>query len=369
MSRTTTTHRTSTVRRLRRGAAALAAAALAVSALASCGTSAASQDAAAGGTDASTLRLGYFANITHALPLIGIKDGTYARELGPTKLETQVFNAGPAAVEALFAGSLDAAYVGPNPAINAFTKSGGEAVRIVAGASSGGAQLVVRPEFTTAASLKGQTLASPQLGGTQDVALRYWLKQNGLSAPATGQGDVTVAPQENAQTLDLFTQGRIAGAWVPEPWASRLVTEAGGKVLVDEKDLWSAGAFVTTHLIVSTEFLRQHPATVTRLLTAERSTLAAAAKDPATAKATANAALKELTGKQLSAAVLDRAWDNLTLTVDPIASTLQAAAEHAVEVGTTKKADLAGIYDLTLLNALLRADGQPPVSAAGLGSE
>lgn len=365
MSRTTTR----TPRRLRRGAALAAALLVSVTGLAACGTSTASSGEAAATSEASTLRLGYFANITHALPLIGVQDGTYARELGATKLETQVFNAGPAAVEALFAGSLDAAYVGPNPAINAFTKSDGEAVRIVAGASSGGAQLVVRPEFTTAASLKGQTLATPQLGGTQDVALRYWLKQQGLSAPTTGQGDVVVAPQENAQTLDLFTQGKIAGAWVPEPWASRLVLEAGGTVLVDEKDLWPQGAFVTTHLIVATPFLQAHPETVTRLLAAERATLAAATKDPAAAKATANAALKALTGKQLSAQVLDRAWDNLTLTVDPIASTLQASAQHGVEVGTTKKTDLSGIYDLTLLNKLLVADGEPPVSAASLGSE
>jgi NitT/TauT family transport system substrate-binding protein len=300
---------------------------------------------------------------------VGVQDGTYAKDLGSTKLETQIFNAGPAAVEALFAGSIDAAYVGPNPAINAFTKSNGEAVRIVSGASSGGAQLVVQPQYTTAASLKGTTLATPQLGGTQDVALRFWLKQNGLSAPTTGTGDVTVAPQENAQTLDLFKQGKIAGAWLPEPWASRLVTEAGATVLVDEKSLWPQGAFVTTHLIVSTQFLQQHPQTVTKLLQAEADTLAEVTADPTKAKATANEALKALTGKQLKAAALDRAWGNLTLTLDPIASTLQTSADHGVEVGTTKKADLKGIYDLTLLNALLVKSGKPPVSAAGLGSE
>jgi NitT/TauT family transport system substrate-binding protein len=352
--------------RFRRALAASAAALLAASGLAACSSSQASTNAT---SDAATLRLGYFANITHALPLIGVQDGTYAKALGSTKLETQIFNAGPAAVEALFAGSLDAAYLGPNPAINAFTTSDGEAVRIVAGASSGGAQLVVAPQYTTAASLKGTTLATPQLGGTQDVALRYWLKQNGLSAPTTGTGDVTIAPQENSQTLDLFKQGKIAGAWVPEPWASRLVAEGGGKVLVDEPTLWPQGAFVTTHLVVATAYLKAHPGTVTKLLEGEANTLDEVKADPAKAKETANAALKALTGKQLKPGVLDRAWTQLTLTLDPIASTLQTAADHGVEVGTSKKADLAGIYDLALLNAVLTARGQPTVSDAGLGTK
>jgi NitT/TauT family transport system substrate-binding protein len=353
--------------RLRGTLAASVAALLVTVGLAACGTSSA-DDSAAGG-EAPTLRLGYFANVTHALPLVGVQDGTYAKALGSTKLETQVFNAGPAAVEALFAGAIDATYIGPNPAINAFVKSKGEAVRIVAGASSGGAQLVVQPDIASAADLKGKTVASPQLGGTQDVALRYWLKQQGLTAPVQGTGDVTVAPQENSQTLDLFKSGEIAGAWVPEPWASRLVLEGGGKVLVDEKDLWPDGAFVTTHLIVSTEFLKKYPATITKLLTAEADTLDAVTKDPAAAKKAANEALLALTGKQLKPEVLDRAWENLTLTLDPVASTLQTSADHGVEVGTTQKADLNGIYDLALLNALLKARGGAAVSAAGLGTE
>jgi len=365
------TSTTTTGSRLRRGAAAVAAALLAATGLAACSSSQAATPSTSGAAtaEAPTLRLGYFANITHALPLIGVQDGTYAKTLGATKLETQIFNAGPAAVEALFAGSIDAAYVGPNPAINAFTKSNGEAVRIVAGASSGGAQLVVQPSITDAAGLKGQTIASPQLGGTQDVALRYWLGQQGLSAPVTGTGDVTVAPQENSQTLDLFKQGKIAGAWVPEPWASRLVIEGGGKVLVDEKTLWPQGSFVTTHLIVSTDFLAKYPGTVTKLLEAEAATLDAVKADPAKAKATADDALKALTGKTLRPAVLDRAFADLTLTLDPIASTLQVSADHGVGVGTTKKADLSGIYDLTLLNTLLEQRGEKPVSAAGLGKE
>ncbi|MCA1720829.1 MAG: ABC transporter substrate-binding protein [Actinobacteria bacterium] len=184
---------------------------------------------------AAELRLGYFANVTHAGPVYGVGTGIYQRELGSTKLKTQVFNAGPAAVEALFAGSLDAAYVGPNPAINAYVKSKGKAIRIVAGATSGGAALIVRPGITSPAQLRGTRIASPQLGGTQDIALRTYLRSKGYDVDSSGAGDVTVVAQENSATLDLFRAGKIDGGWVPEPWASRLVLDGGGTVLVDEK--------------------------------------------------------------------------------------------------------------------------------------
>ena len=205
-------------------------------------TSSSGDSAASGGTPAQELRLGFFANVTHATPLVGLKEGIYQKELGLTEIKTQTFNAGPAAVEAIFAGTLDATYIGPNPAINAFFKSKGDAIRIIAGATSGGAALVVRPEINGAADLTGKTLATPQLGNTQDVALRAWLKENGLETSPSGGGDVNIAPTENATTLQLFQDGKLDGAWLPEPWASRLVLQAGAKVLVDEKDLWDGAA-------------------------------------------------------------------------------------------------------------------------------
>src|SRR5439155_15077439 len=164
---------------------------------------------------------------------------------------------GPAAVEAIFSGALDATYLGPNPAINAWQKSHGQAVRIIAGATSGGAALVVKPNINGAADLKGKKVATPQLGNTQDVALRTWLNSNGLHETKSG-GDVTVVPQENSVTLTSFEQGAIQGAWVPEPWATRLVNEGGGKVLVDEKTLWPGGKYTTTVLLVKKSFLDAH---------------------------------------------------------------------------------------------------------------
>jgi NitT/TauT family transport system substrate-binding protein len=313
---------------------------------------------------ASEVRLGYFANVTHASAVYGVGTGTFADELGDTRLKTQVFNAGPAAVEALFAGSLDAAYLGPNPAVNGFVKSRGEALRIVAGATSGGAALVVRDDITRPDQLRGEKLASPQTGGTQDVALRTWLVDQGFRVDPDGGGDVVIRAQENAATLSEFQAGRIAGAWVPEPWASRLVLEGGGRVLVDEKDLWPGGRFVTTHLVVRTQFLRDHPQTVEALLRGQVAADRRIGADPEQAKEVINAQLLELTGKALKPATIDRAFAQIEVTEEPVASSLRRTAANALASGLVGEADLTGIYDLTLLRKVLGRD----VDDAGLGS-
>ncbi|MDT7572870.1 MAG: sulfonate transport system substrate-binding protein [Actinomycetota bacterium] len=323
-----------------------------------------SKAAATGTATAPELRLGYFANVTHASAVYGVGSGIYADELGSTALKTQIFNAGPAAVEALFGGALDATYIGPNPAINAFVKSKGEAIRIVAGATSGGASLVVRPDITSAAQLKGKKIASPQTGGTQDVALRTYLAKNGLKTDIRGAGDTTIIAEENSQTLQLFKDRKIDGGWVPEPWASRLVLEGGGKVLVDEKSLWPEGKFVTTHLIVRTEFLNKYPGTVKALIKAQIEADKEIAADPAKAKTVVNEQLKKLTGKALKPETIDRAFANITVTEDPIASSLKQSAANAVAAGLVKQSDLKGIYDLRFLEELLGRT----VDDAGLGS-
>lgn len=355
---------------------ALVASAALVAVLAACSSAGGAETpddsavTAGGDAEAPALRLGYFANITHATPLVGVADGTFAESLGGTTLQTEIFNAGPAAVEALFSGAIDATYIGPNPAINAFAKSDGEAVRIVAGATSGGAQLVVREGIDDADDLRGAVLATPQLGNTQDVALRAWLLDQGLKTSITGgENDVEITPQENAQTLDLFKQGTLDGAWLPEPWASRLVLEGGAKVLLEESELWPEGDYVTTHLIVATEFLEQYPGTVKKLLEAQVTTNEWIEANPEEAATIANTAIGELTGKKLGDDVLARAWPNLRITNDPIASSLQTSADHAAAVGVSDEVELDGIYDLAPLNAVLTERGLTAVSAAGLGSE
>ncbi|AXJ08402.1 ABC transporter substrate-binding protein [Arthrobacter sp. PM3] len=327
--------------------------------------------AAADGSPAAELKLGYFGNITHGPALVGVNQGFIAKELGQTKLTTQVFNAGPAAIEALNAGAIDATYIGPNPAINSFVKSKGESISIIAGAASGGAQLVVKPGINSAADLKGKTLASPQLGGTQDVALRAWLGKQGFKTSTDGGGDVAINPTENAQTLKLFQDGKLDGAWLPEPWASRLVLQAGAKVLVDEKDLWDKGEFITTVLIVNKKFAAEHPATVQALLKGHVESvdwLNAAA--PAEKATVLNAGLKAAAGSALAADVIDRSLKNIVFTVDPLAGTYKKLLQDGVDAGTTKQADLTGLFDLTALNTVLpESAAGKKISAAGLGKD
>ena len=315
----------------------LSAALLAALVVAACG----------GGSSEPSLRLGYFPNITHAAALVGVSDGIFARQLGATKLETFTFNAGPAAIEALLSGSLDASYVGPNPAINAFVKSRGEAVRIIAGATSGGAFLVVRPEISSAADLRGQAVASPQLGGTQDVALRSWLATQGLKTDTSGGGDVSVVPQENAQTLERFRDGKLAGAWVPEPWASRLVLEGGGKVLVDERDLWPSKQYTTTVLLVRKDFLDQHPDRVAALLRGHVEATEWLNNNAGPARSKVNAAIEQLTGKPIGQAIMDRAFPSLSFTTDPQMASLAKSAADAEALGLLKLegTDLGKLHD------------------------
>ena len=355
---------------MRRHRLTVLVAGLATTALVAAGCASSSAQPTASGP-ASELRLGFFANVTHATALVGLTEGIYEKQLGSTQLRTQTFNAGPAAVEAIFAGALDATYIGPNPAINAFLKSKGEAIRVIAGATSGGAALVVQPAIAGPADLEGKTLATPQLGNTQDVALRAWLKDNGLHTSAAGGGDVRVAPTDNATTLQLFRDGKVDGAWLPEPWVSRLVLEAGAKVLLDERDLWPDGKFVTTHLVVTTKFLREHPETVKALLRAHVETTEWIEQHPDRAKADVNAQLDALVGKPLPQPVIDRAWQHVEITTDPVAASLKTSADHANSVGLLRNgsgADLAGIYDLRPLNAILESKGLPVVSDGGLGA-
>src|SRR3954451_3088720 len=350
-------------RRTIRALALAAAALITATALTACGKD--DDKAAANSTaEASAIRLGYFPNITHTPALIGVGKGYFQEALGGTKLEGKPFNAGPAALEALLSGSIDATYIGPNPAINGWSQSKGAALKIIAGSTSGGAGLVVKPGINTAADLKGKKLATPQLGNTQDVALRSWLKQNGLNADAQGGGDVSILPQDNATTLQAFAQGAIDGAWVPEPYFSRLQLESGGKVLVNEKDLWPGGQFVTTHLIVSQDFLKKYPGTVKKLLQGHLKSLDYIKNDNADAQKAANAQIAALSGKPLKDNILTAAFQNLSFTADPIASSLFTSAQHAQDVGLLKPVDLKGIYDLGPLNELLKAAGQPEVSDA-----
>jgi NitT/TauT family transport system substrate-binding protein len=358
---------------LRRSRPLLLLAPLAVAALvtSACGSGGTGGSANAGTTATTgsassppvTVKLGYYPNLTHATAIVGVNQGIFAQALGQDKLQTATFNAGPAAVEALFSGAVDATYIGPNPAINAYQQSHGQAIRIISGATSGGAALVVKPAINSASDLRGKKLATPQLGNTQDVALRYWLQGKGLKTDPQGGGDVSILPQDNATALRAFQTGAIDGAWEPEPWVSQMVA-AGGKVLVNEKSLWPGGRFVTTELAVRTEFLEQHPDAVARLAQGQVRANDFVNQHPVQAQQIVNQGLTQLTGKALPASVITAAWPDLTFTNDPVASSLATSAAHAQQVGLLPSIDLKGIYDVTPLNQALGLAGEPQVKAA-----
>lgn len=310
----------------------------------------------------AVVRVGYFPNLTHSQALIGVSRGDFAEALGPeTSLEPKVFNAGPSVIEALFAGEIDLAYIGPNPAINGYVRSQGEALRVIAGATSGGAAFIVRPQagIHSPADLNGKRLGTPQLGNTQDVALRSYLSRNQLE-PTEHGGTVQIIPTANPQILDLFRRGEIDGAWVPEPWATRLLLEGGGELFFDERSLWPEGDFTTALLIVRTGFLESHPDLVQRWLQAHVNLTLWEESNPDEAKRLANEEIARITSQALPQAVLDGAWSRQRVTFDPLTETIVASAQAAYAAGyLDAEPDLSGMLELGPLNAVLAELGLP----------
>jgi NitT/TauT family transport system substrate-binding protein len=313
-------------------------------------------------TDPVTIRLGYFPNVTHAPALVGVQGGIFKKNFAKNvTLEPTSFNAGPDVITAIFSGALDASFIGPGPSISGFQQSDGEAIRIVSGAASGGAFLVVKPDITKPADLKGKKISTPQLGNTQDVALRAWLKEKGLSSDTSGGGDVSILPQENSVTLTAFQSGQIDGAWVPEPWATRLIDEGGGKILVDEADLWPDGKFVTTNVIVATSFLNDHPDVVKQLIEGELASIDFIKSNPSKAEEYTATGIEEATGKPIKPELVTASFKNLTFTLDPVPTSLVKDAKDAFSVGLIDSADVKGIYDLKILNEVLKDKGLPAI--------
>jgi NitT/TauT family transport system substrate-binding protein len=327
--------------------------------------------APAGWAEKPVLRVGHFPNVTHAQGVIGHGltrqgKGWFEERLGPgVEVQWYVYNAGPSAMETIFAGSLDVTYVGPNPAINAHLKSRGEEIRIVAGACSGGAALVVQPDgrIKVDGDFRGKKLATPQFGNTQDVAARAWLQSRGFRIRMTG-GDVLVVPTANPDQLPLFAKGDLDAVWTVEPWVSRLELEAKGRVYLDESSLWTqtGGKYVTTHLVSSVRFLKEQPELMKKWIAAHVELTQWINQHPDEAKNILNEEIKVETTKALPQQTLDRAWQRLTLTHDPIRASLVKSAEDAHRIGFLKdEPDLSNIYSLELLNAVLREKGLPEV--------
>jgi len=350
------------------------------------------------------LRLGYFPNLNHAQVIIGLANGHFQKALSDNstssgeeggediRIEEYVFSAGPSAIEALYAGQIDVAYVGPNPAINGYLASNGEGIRIISGSASGGAVFVVKNDtgIQSASDLGGKKFASPQLGNTQDVALRKYLIQSGYETVENG-GNVTVVPVKPSDILTLMLKKEIDGAWVPEPWGARLVKEANGKILVDERDLWPPdGKFVTTNIIARSDYLKNNPETIRKLINAHidetiwiNDTLQNIRNDDVNGASgykenesnadlenggveafihSFNDGLKRITGNTVPEDELSDALQRLEFTYDPIEQSLFRMADDAYDlglIGRGNEPDLTNIYDLGLLKQVLKERNLP----------
>jgi NitT/TauT family transport system substrate-binding protein len=340
--------------------AAMIGAALLLAGCSSSSTSSSSSgstaNANAAGSSPVTVRLGFLSNITHAPALVALKEGFFTKALGSAgTLKATAFSAGTEETTAILSGQLDAAYVGPNPAINAWQKSDGKAIKIVSGAATGGASIVVKKGITSAAQLKGKSLATPSLGNTQDVALRYWLKQNGVATTTTGGGDAFIKPTKpNSAAVLQFKSGQIAGGSEPAPYDVQMVND-GGTVLLKEPG-------VTTLLVVTQSFLSAHPAVVADLVKAQVQANAFIKSNPAQAQADANAELASYTGKPLKPDIVAASFKEITFTNDPDAASLKTAADQAAALGLLKPVNLTGIYELGPLNQALAAAGESQVA-------
>jgi NitT/TauT family transport system substrate-binding protein len=305
----------------------------------------------------TTVRVGAFPNITHPQAMIGKANGSFEKAMGPNvKIDWKTFNAGPSAIEALFAGAIDMAYIGPNPTVSGYVRSQGEALKVVSGAASGGASLVVRNNsgINKPEDFHGKKVATPQLGNTQDVALRAWLKAHGMK-PIDKGGDVQVMPMANPDQLTLFLKQQLDAAWAPEPWATRLIREGNGHLFLDERDLWPNHQFVITNLIVSQKFLREHPDVVKNWIRANFELTEWINGNLQEAKKILNAQIQKETGKALPPATIDEAFSRMDVTYDPIRSSMLTSAHSAFDAGFLGRQmpDLSGLYDLSLLNQVL----------------
>ena len=324
-----------------------------------------------GSNEKKILRIGYFPNINHAQAVIGLGNGDFQKALGNSiTVQPFLFNAGPSAIEALLAKRVDVTYVGPNPAINGYVVSDGKDLRIISGAASGGAVFVVKNDsgIKSPKDFAGKTFASPQLGNTQDIALRKYLLDNGYKTTDNG-GNVTVTPVANPDILTLFLKKQLDGAWVPEPWGARLVKEANGRIFLDERSIWSDGKFVTANIAASTDYLKNNPDVIEKLLAAHVNETIWMNNHKDDAIKAFNTELKKLTGKTIAEDELRQAWSRMDFTYDPLKISLFQSANSAYDLGFLAKGkprpDLSGIFDLTILDQVLKQKGLQPVEGGG----
>lgn len=305
------------------------------------------------------VRIAHFPNITHSQALVGRANGQFQKALGEAnQIEWKTFNAGPAEIEALFAGEVDIGYIGPGPAINGYTKSKGD-LQIIAGATDAGAILVTRKDLVlkNVGELSGKRIAVPQFGNTQDLSLRHILQGNGLTDTTKG-GTVEVRQADNPDIKTLLDKGEIDAALVPEPWGARLISEVKANVLLDHKQVWRDGNYTTAVVVARTKFIQDHPDVIEKFLRTHVELTDYINKNPEPAKETVNAQIKEFTGKPLAKEILDDAFKRLTVTNDPEKDSVIDFVKLSVDAGFIKTApDLKNLFNFTILNKVLKEKG------------
>ena len=315
-------------------------------------------------TSSNLLRIGYFPILNHAQALIGLANGDFQRAIGPNvTIKPEVFDSGPPLIEALFANQIDLAYVGPNPTINGYIVSDGKALKVISGAASGGTVFVVRNDsgIESPKDFANKRFATPQVGNTQDVAMRMYLLHNGYKTKEQG-GNVEVISAQISDIFTLMLKKQIDGAWVPEPWGAKLVKEAGGRIFLDERSLWPHGEYVTANIIARTDYLNQNLGTVEKFLTANVDVTNWINSHKEEAMTAFNKELNVLTGHIIQPNELNQAWSRIRFTYDPIKSSLTTSAQDALRIGFLRAPpNITGIYDLSLLNKVLQHKGLTPI--------
>jgi NitT/TauT family transport system substrate-binding protein len=315
-------------------------------------------------TPSAILRIGYFPILNHAQAVIGLAKGDFQKAVGKEiAIKPEVFGSGPPLIEALFANQIDLAYVGPNPTINGYVVSDGKALKIISGASSGGTVFVVRNDsgIKSIKDFGNKRFATPQVGNTQDVALRKYLLQNGYKTNDEG-GNVEVISAQISDIFTLMLTKQIDGAWVPEPWGTKLVKEANGRIFLDERVLWPQGKYITANIIARTDYLRDNPETVKKFLGAHIDETNWISSHKSEAMDIFNGQLKALTGHIMNPDELKQAWSRIEFTYDPLKPTLLKSANDSLKIGFLRTPpNLTGIYDLTLLNTVLEQKHLQPI--------
>lgn len=327
----------------------------------------ASCDRRSSSSGSAEVRLGYFANLTHAQAVLGVASGEYQRAVAPAKLTTRIFNAGPSLIEALLAGEIDLAYIGPGPALNGHAKTHGQGLRVIAGATNNGTIIVAREDsgIRSLADLKGRKVATPQHGNTQDIAARHYLKD------VLHQADLqNVIPISNAEQAGMMSRGQIDASWAAEPWGSLLVAQDGAHVIGEEKDLWPNKRFTLAVVITTPDFLSEHPEVVEKVLRAHVRWTRRLQEQPEQYIAQLESALSDLAGKKLPKGVIASAIKSVQFSDEPLQETFESLAEWSTELGFLPgKIDLTGLFDTTILRKVQAEESstQPHKESADAG--